>query len=99
MKIVDDNENSVFKHDRFLMSFQVFKSYIATIRYHNGSDVRFKHLKRHQKLVVFKYRVLFVIYYIYYYRLFLYIKFSLRVLNNLLLYITNVSLAAIYSCS
>ena len=21
---VDDNENSVFKHDRFLMSFQVF---------------------------------------------------------------------------
>ena len=28
---VDDNENSVFKHDRFLMSFQVFKSYTATI--------------------------------------------------------------------
>ena len=24
---VDDNENSVFKHHRFLMSFQVFKSY------------------------------------------------------------------------
>ena len=23
---VDDNENSVFKNDRFLMSFQVFKS-------------------------------------------------------------------------
>ena len=28
MRIVDDNKNSVFKHDRFLMSFQVFKSYI-----------------------------------------------------------------------
>ena len=26
VRIVDDNENSVFKHDRFLMSFQVFKS-------------------------------------------------------------------------
>ena len=31
MRKVDDNGNSVFKHDRFLMSFQVFKSYIATI--------------------------------------------------------------------
>ena len=38
----------------------------------------------HQKPVVFKYRVLIVIYYSH---LFLYIKFSLRVLNNLLLYI------------
>ena len=28
----DDNVNSVFKNDRFLMSFQVFKSYIATIK-------------------------------------------------------------------
>ena len=28
---VDDNENSVFKPDRFLTPFQVFKSYIATI--------------------------------------------------------------------
>ena len=41
-------------------------------------------MKRHQKPVVFKYRVLIVIYYSH---LFLYIKFSLRVLNNLLLYI------------
>ena len=31
MRKVDDNENSVFKHDQFLMSFQVFKSYMATI--------------------------------------------------------------------
>ena len=51
MRTVDDNENSVFKH---------------------------------QKPVVFKYRVLIVIYYSH---LFLYIKFSLRVVNNLLLYI------------
>ena len=28
-----DNENSVFKHNRFLMSLQAFKSYIATIIY------------------------------------------------------------------
>ena len=41
-------------------------------------------MKRHQKPVVFKYRVLIVIYYSH---VFLYIKFSLRVLNNLLLYI------------
>ena len=41
-------------------------------------------MKRHQKPVVFKYRVLIVIYFSY---LFLYIKFSLRVLNNLLIYI------------
>ena len=41
-------------------------------------------MKRHQKPVVFKYRVLIVIYYSH---LFLYIKFSLRVLNNLLIYI------------
>ena len=34
VRIVDDNENSVFKHDRFLMSFQVFKSYIATIMFY-----------------------------------------------------------------
>ena len=54
---VDDNENSVFKYDRF------------------------KHLKRHQKPVVFKYIV------IYFSHLFLYITFSLRVLNNLLIYI------------
>ena len=64
MRIVDDNENSVFKHDRFLMFF--------------------KHLKRHQKPVVFKCRVLIVIYF---FHLFLYIKFSLHVLKNLLLYI------------
>ena len=31
---IDDNENSVFKHDRFLTSFQVFKSYIATIMFY-----------------------------------------------------------------
>ena len=31
MRKVDDKENSVFKHDRFLMSFQVFRSYTATI--------------------------------------------------------------------
>ena len=29
LRKVDDNENSVVKHDRFLMSFQMFKSYIA----------------------------------------------------------------------
>ena len=28
---VDDNENSVFKPDRFLTPLQVFKSYIATM--------------------------------------------------------------------
>ena len=31
---VNDNKNSVFKHDRFLMSFQVFKSYIATFMFY-----------------------------------------------------------------
>ena len=30
---VDDNMNSVFKQDRFLMSFQVFKSYVANIMF------------------------------------------------------------------
>ena len=34
VRIVDDNENFVFKHDRFLMSFQVFKYYIATIMFY-----------------------------------------------------------------
>ena len=34
VRIVDDNEKSVFKHDRFLMSFQVFRSYIATIMFY-----------------------------------------------------------------
>ena len=77
MKKVDNNDNCVFKHDQFLMSFQVFKSYMA-------SHVRFKHLERHQKPVVFNYRVLIVIYF---FHLFLYIKFSLHVLKNLLLYI------------
>ena len=41
-------------------------------------------MKRHQKPVVFKYRVLIVIYYSH---LFLYIEFTLHVLNNLLIYI------------
>ena len=31
LRKVDDNENSVFKHDRFLMSFQVFKSYTGHV--------------------------------------------------------------------
>ena len=31
---VDGNENSVFKQDWFVMSFQVFKSYMATIMFY-----------------------------------------------------------------
>ena len=50
----------------------------------SDSDIYIRHFKRHQKPVVFKYRVLIVIYFS---RLFLYIKFSLRVLNNFFLYI------------
>ena len=46
-----------------------------------GRDVKFKHLKRHQKPLVFKYRVVIVIYFSH---LFLYVKFSLCVVNNLL---------------
>ena len=34
MRKVDDNKNSVFKYDRFQMSFQVFKSYIVTIMFY-----------------------------------------------------------------
>ena len=44
---VDDNENSVFKHDRFLVSFQVFKSCIATIipfKYRVFTAIYFSHL-------------------------------------------------------
>ena len=32
---LDDKENSLFKHDQFLRSFQVFKSYTAAI---NGNE-------------------------------------------------------------
>ena len=34
VRIVDDNEISVFKHERFLMPFQLFKSDIATIMFY-----------------------------------------------------------------
>ena len=49
------------------------KAYVKYIKY-NCNGLRFKHLKRHQKPVVCKYRVLFVVYFSH---LFLYIKFSL----------------------
>ena len=31
---VDDKDNSAFKHDRFLMFLQVFKTYTATIMFY-----------------------------------------------------------------
>ena len=31
MRFIDDRENSVVKHDRSLISFQVFKSHMAAI--------------------------------------------------------------------
>ena len=34
MRKVDDVENSVFKQGQFPMSFQAFKSYIATIMFY-----------------------------------------------------------------
>ena len=43
-------------------------------------------MKSHQKPVVFKYRVLFVIYFSQFFFYIKYIKFGLRVLNNLLLH-------------
>ena len=33
MRKLDDIENSVFKYDQFMMSFQVFKSYTVTIMF------------------------------------------------------------------
>ena len=47
----------------------------------------FKHDQKHQMPVLFEYRVLFVIYFFQFFpHLFLYIRFSWRVFNNLLLY-------------
>ena len=67
-----------------------------------GRDVRFKHLKRHQKPVVFKYRVLiiiyfphvFLLYHIYIYYIYIYI--TIYILNvysyfgNIYIYIYNI---------
>ena len=51
-----------------------------------SSGIRFKHLKRHQKQIMYKYRVLSVIYFSH---LYLYIKFSLCVFTftNINIYI------------
>ena len=53
---------------------------------YDGSSVRLKILKSHQKPVMCKYRVLFVIYFSQFFFYIKYIKFGLRVLNNLLLH-------------
>ena len=49
MRKVDNKENSVFKYDRFLMSFQMCKSQTVAIIFYIFDAGIFKHLNKIEK--------------------------------------------------
>ena len=54
--------------DHFIRKFKPELNPKAEYIKHNGSRVRFKHLKRHQKPVVFKYIYIYIYIYVYIYK-------------------------------